>query len=210
MIGFLKLIILNFTVLVSKMYRYGLHIRFCVLRDEVYSTWIKSVLGLKGNNIVIRKGTKLDGAKYMTIGNNVTIGRNCLIETKYAHGGRTYSPQLTIGDGSYIGDENHITCMGNISIGPNLLTGRRVLISDNNHGSVDLQDLTTPPGQRHLYSKGKIQIGKNVWIGENACILSGVTIGDGVVIAANAVVTHDIPAFSLAAGVPAKIIKAFK
>lgn len=49
-----------------------------------------------------------------------------------------------------------------------------------------------------------------MWIGENACVLSGVTIGDGVVIAANAVVTHDIPAFSLVAGVPAKIIKTFK
>lgn len=210
MIAILKFIMLNLTVLFGKIYRYGLHIRFCVLRDEIYSSWITSVLGLKANNIVIRKGTKLDGAKYMSIGANVTIGRNCLIETKYSHGGRTYSPQLTIGDGSYIGDENHITCMGGITIGQNLLTGRRVLISDNNHGNLDLQNLSTPPGRRRLASKGEIRIGNNVWIGENACVLSGVTIGDGVVIAANAVVTHDIPAFSLAAGVPAKIIKTFK
>lgn len=50
-------------------------------------------------------------------------------------------------------------------------------------------------------------IGNNVWIGRNVCIMPGVTIGDGAVIGANAVVTHDIPAYSVAAGVPAKVIK---
>ena len=50
-------------------------------------------------------------------------------------------------------------------------------------------------------------IGNNVWIGRNVCIMPGVTIGDGAVIGANAVVTHDIPAYSVAVGVPAKVIK---
>lgn len=210
MIGILKHIIFSITVCISKIYRYNLHIRFCVLRDEIYSTWITHTLGLKANNIVIRKGTKLDGANYMTIGRNVTISRNCLIEAKYSHGGNEYTPHLTIGEGAYIGDGSHITCMGDITIGNNLLTGRRILISDNNHGTIDKRSLNLPPSQRKLGSKGSIKIGNNVWIGENASILSGVNIGDNVVIAANAVVTHDIPAFSLAAGVPAKIIKTCK
>jgi len=54
-----------------------------------------------------------------------------------------------------------------------------------------------------LYVKGPVIIGYNVWIGEGARILSGVTIGVG----ANAVVTHDVPAYSVVGGVPAKIIK---
>ena len=56
-------------------------------------------------------------------------------------------------------------------------------------------------------SKGPVCIGKNVWIGRNVCILSGVNIGDGAIIGANAVVTHDVPAYAVAAGIPAKVIK---
>ena len=58
-----------------------------------------------------------------------------------------------------------------------------------------------------LISKGKIHISKNVWIGEGACILAGVNIGQGAIIGANAVVTKDIPNFAIAVGVPARIIK---
>ena len=52
-----------------------------------------------------------------------------------------------------------------------------------------------------------IKIGKNVWIGSNAAVLPGVTIGDNAVIGAGAVVTKDVPANRIAAGVPAKVIK---
>ena len=52
-----------------------------------------------------------------------------------------------------------------------------------------------------------IKIGNHVWIGMDAKILSGVTIGDGAIIAAGAVVTKDVPAYSLAAGCPAKVVR---
>ena len=52
-----------------------------------------------------------------------------------------------------------------------------------------------------------IKIGKNVWIGKNVCIMPNVTIGDYAIIGANAVVTHDIPAYAIAAGCPARVIK---
>ena len=57
-----------------------------------------------------------------------------------------------------------------------------------------------------MHYKGVI-IGNNVWLGDKVAVLSGVQIGDGVVVAANAVVTKDIPPYCLAAGVPAKVIK---
>ncbi|MBQ4059178.1 MAG: hypothetical protein IJD40_09635 [Lachnospiraceae bacterium] len=63
------------------------------------------------------------------------------------------------------------------------------------------------PVQRKLSSKGPVKIGKNVWIGRCTSILSGVTIGDNVIVGANSVVTHDIPDNCMAVGVPAKIIK---
>jgi acetyltransferase-like isoleucine patch superfamily enzyme len=65
----------------------------------------------------------------------------------------------------------------------------------------------TAPIKRSLFSKGPVIIGDNVWIGDKATILPGVSIGNGAVIAANAVVTKDVPAYSVAAGNPARIIK---
>lgn len=64
-----------------------------------------------------------------------------------------------------------------------------------------------PYYERSMYSKGPVVIGNNVWLGNNVCVMPGVTIGDGAIIGANSVVTHDIPAYSVAAGIPAKVIK---
>ena len=75
------------------------------------------------------------------------------------------------------------------------------------HGDNSFEQLSIPPADRPLFIKGEVRIGNNVWIGRNVCIMPGVTIGDGAVIGANAVITHDIPPYSVAAGVPAKIIK---
>ena len=88
-----------------------------------------------------------------------------------------------------------------------MLTGKWVTISDNNHGGTDLEDLKINPQDRELISKGIVRIFDNVFLGDKSTVLSGVTIGEGAVIAANSVVTHDIPPYCVAAGVPAKIIK---
>lgn len=64
-----------------------------------------------------------------------------------------------------------------------------------------------PPTQRPIYSKGPVVIGDNVWIGDKATILPNVSIGKGAIIAANSVVTKDVPEYSVFAGNPAKIIK---
>lgn len=88
-----------------------------------------------------------------------------------------------------------------------MLTGRFVLISDNNHGTPgDVAELNIPPIDRALSSKGPIIIGNNVWIGDRATILGGVTIGDGAIIAAGAVVTKDVPAAAIVVGNPGRII----
>ena len=67
--------------------------------------------------------------------------------------------------------------------------------------------MSTPPLQRPITSRGGITIGKNVWIGENAVILQDITIGDGCIIGAGSIVTKDIPAYSVAVGNPARVIK---
>ena len=84
------------------------------------------------------------------------------------------------------------------------------MITDNSHGRFCEQELNIPPNRRPIYSKGPVVIGNNVWLGEKSSIMPGVKIGNGVVVAANAVVTHDVPDNCIVAGVPAKIIKQIK
>lgn len=87
--------------------------------------------------------------------------------------------------------------------------GIRIITSDHKTNTVNLNILLQKKitNKTEHTSKGIVKIGNNVWIGDNVIILSGVIIGDGAVIAAGAVVTKNIPAFSIAAGNPAKIIK---
>lgn len=91
-----------------------------------------------------------------------------------------------------------------ISIGKNVLTGKKILITDNSHGKY-ADDV--PPSKRKLFSKGHVIIEDNVWIGEKVSILPGVRIGKSAIIAANAVVTKDVEPYSIVAGIPARKIK---
>lgn len=120
---------------------------------------------------------------------------------------QTLHPELAIGSHCNFGAYNHITCTNRITIGDNLLTGKWVTITDNSHGATDYDSLQIDPIRRPIVSKGPVTIGNNVWIGDKATILPGVTIGDGAIIAANTVVTKDVPAYSVVAGNPGKVVK---
>lgn len=85
----------------------------------------------------------------------------------------------------------------------------KVFISDHNHGSYNgsiHSDPNIPPDQRKLYG-GAETIERNVWIGEFVSIMPGVSIGDGCIIGSTSVVTTNIPKYSIAVCVPAKVIK---
>lgn len=120
---------------------------------------------------------------------------------------QTLHPELTIGSHCNFGAYNHITCTNKITIGDNLLTGKWVTITDNSHGATDYGSLQIEPIRRPIVSKGPVIIGNNVWIGDKATILAGVAIGDGAIIAANAVVTHDVPEYGVVAGNPGRLVK---
>lgn len=99
----------------------------------------------------------------------------------------------------YINNFVNIHCSERIEIGHNVAISENVVIRDSdNHNIVSSKE--------HIKTK-PIKIGNHVWIGMNVIILKGVTIGDGAVVAAGAVVTRDVEANSLVGGVPAKEIK---
>lgn len=88
---------------------------------------------------------------------------------------------------------------GGITIGDGCLIGHQVVLATINHGF--------SPGERGDNYPAPISIGNHVWIGSRAVVLPGVSIGDGAIIAAGAVVTRDVPPNVIAGGVPARIIK---
>lgn len=153
---------------------------------------------------------QVKGAKHISIGHHSALENGAILTAWTSYGNDKFTPTICIGENVSIGEHSHITSINSIVIGNGVLTGRYVYISDNSHGSGDSSEIGIRPIQRALYSKGPVVIGDNVWIGERVCILSGVHIGEGAIIGANAVVTHDIPAYSIAAGVPAKVLRLMK
>lgn len=145
----------------------------------------------------------------MKIGNGLTTGVNVRLD---AFAPRGSPPVLQIGRHVQINDSVHIGAIEQVIIGDYTLIASRVFISDHNHGNYQTPEAASapdiPPAIRPLSSKS-VHIGCNVWLGEQVCILSGVTIGDGAIVGANSVVTHNIPANSIAAGNPARVIRLF-
>lgn len=164
-----------------------------------------------GAAVRFEKINLLVGGEYIIIGDKTTFQRGLYLtawhSSDYKSIGKANQPSIVIGNGCDFGAYNHITCTNKISIGNHVLTGKWVTISDNNHGNTTYEDMCIPPQKRRNSSKGEVVIGDNVFIGEKATILSGVTIGEGAIIGANSVVTRNIPAFCVAVGNPAKIVK---
>lgn len=178
------------------------------IKNELYTFCIRHRFAQwgKGSHIAW-KALKLVGSQYISIGQGTFIASGIQLTAWDSHNGNRYTPSITIGDHCAIRNNAHITAINRITIGDGLLTGTNVLITDNSHGQSTREHMSLPFHKRPLYSKGAVIIGNNVWLGNNVCVMPGVTIGDGAIIGANSVVTHDIPAYSVAAGIPARIIK---
>lgn len=106
---------------------------------------------------------------------------------------------LTLGEHVFINSGCRFQDQGGIVIGDRTLIGHNVVLATLNH------DMN--PNKRGTLHPSPIHIGKDVWIGANATVLPGVTIGEGAVIAAGAVVTNDVAARTVVGGVPAKMLK---
>lgn len=113
-----------------------------------------------------------------------------------------FGKNIHLGKNVFINADCKFQDQGGITIGDNALIGHNVVLATLNHEE--------DPNKRGNLIAAPINIGKNVWIGSNATILPGITVGDGAIIAAGAVVTKDVEAESIVAGVPAKFIRKVK
>lgn len=189
---------------------YSLHSKYKGLLQWFYTGYRARKFQHWGKRSKMGFNMHICGENMISVMNNVYIGSGTSL-TAFTGGNDNKNVKIRIGNNCMIGSDCHITALSGITIGEGLLTGKSVLISDNSHGNPSDTDLLNiSPKARPLYSKANIVIGNNVWIGEKAAIMAGVTIGNGAIIGANSVVTHDIPPYSIAAGCPAKIINKIK
>ena len=150
-----------------------------------------------------------EGRKGIVLRGHVSFGRGNRIAAISKAGKQRFHPVLEFGNNVSVGDNCHIAAVNLISIGDDTLIGSNVFIEDHSHGggSAFYQLSDGIKSKLDICSKGPIIIGKNVWIGEKACILPNVKIGDNSVIGAGSVVTHDVEANSIYAGNPARKIR---
>lgn len=173
------------------------------IRSELYIRLNKSKFRSIGSNCRLISPLKVQGKSGISIGNNVIIEYKAWLAAFPISSDKQAS--LEIGFGTQIGHFNHIYATQSICIGKNVLTADRVYISDNLHS---YEDITCPIMYQPVKQISEVIIGDGTWIGEGACII-GAKIGRGCVIGANAVVTKDIPDYSVAVGIPARVIKRF-
>lgn len=152
------------------------------------------------DKVAIDDHTLLDGGTgrdcAMHIGEGTVISKGCVIQAK--------NGPLHIGRECDIGAHVILTSVVGIVLEANVLIAGNCYIGGARY---NLDDLETPIMYQGIYSRGPITIGEGTWIGASATILDGVTIGKGCVIGAGALVTRDIPDYSIAVGSPATVLK---
>ena len=169
-----------------------------------------------GRNITVRHPHKI------VIGNNVVIDDNCMLDAK-----GTSNTGIVIKDGVFIGRNTIIICKeGNITIEENtnigfnseLCSANDLNIGKNNLISAYVffvagdhtYNVTDKPIIEQAGRSQGINIGDNCWFGVKSTVFDGVNIGNDTIIGASAVVNSDIPPFSIAVGIPARVIKSRK
>jgi acetyltransferase-like isoleucine patch superfamily enzyme len=150
--------------------------------------------------------TVVFGEGRIAIGERTSIGPLASLSAGMpVHAGRRGDPIITIGDRCTLGKGIGIVGHERIELGDDIWTGHYVYITDQNHG---YEDVSMPIGTQ-LWNDAPVSIGSGSWLGHGCVILPGVTIGEHVVVAAGAVVTADVPAFSVVAGVPARVVRRY-
>jgi galactoside O-acetyltransferase len=171
-----------------------------------------------GKSAYIENGAEISGTYNIELGDSVRISRNARIEVQGPNnrlilGSKVFldrnvsilgfeNSRFEIGDRTFMNSDVLINGPGNIKIGQDCLIGPRTVIMAVNHC---FNDLTRPINIQGYTAKG-IVIEDDCWLACGVIVLDGVTIGRGSIIGAGAVVTKDIPPYSIAVGVPARVI----
>ncbi len=146
----------------------------------------------------------LYGEHAIRVGEDCLIGPYCSLSAGMGPDQELVSDEiLVIGDRCLIGRNSSLVAHLSVVIGADVFFGPNVYVTDQNHA---VDDLTAPIGRQAL-PESPVEIGDGSWIGTNAVVLPGVTIGRHVAVGAGSVVTTDLPDYSVAVGSPARVVR---
>ena len=164
---------------------------------------LRSVCERVGKGLRAERLPYMRGDGNLSLGDNVNLsGRSCF----YFMSGMDSRPSISVGGNTFIGNACTLSAATHISIGKHCLIAAEVRIHDNDGHPLD-------PARRRRgepicsAESAEVSIEDNVWIGAQATIMKGVTIGENSVVATGAIVTQDVPADSIVAGNPARVVK---
>lgn len=179
---------------------------FLELEPKYYNKY--NSLGIKiGSNSFFEKPKILQGAEYIEIKDNSSIGHSSWLGAFDKYSNQSFTPKIIISNNVRIGNYACITAINEILIKDGCLLSEYVYISDHYHGFDPILNLS--PKDQPLFSKGKVEIGENTFVGFRVTILSGVKLGKNCVVGSHSVVTKSYPDYSMIAGSPARLIKTY-
>ena len=149
-----------------------------------------------GRDVIIEPGARIFLARFIELGDDVYIGHDSILKGYFDH-------RFVIGAGTWIGPQCFLYASGGIKIGARVGIGPKVTIITSQHDTADISIPILHAPLRHA----PVEVGDGADIGCGTIILPGVTIGQGAQVGAGSVVTHDIPGFTIAAGVPASVVR---
>jgi acetyltransferase-like isoleucine patch superfamily enzyme len=143
----------------------------------------------RGLELQIAPGARVDFGRFVWLGDGTKV--------------RCHEGRVEIGAKTVIGQECTISAYQHVRIGEQCVIADRAMFIDFDHGVVEVE---RPIRKQGIY-KRDVVVGSNVWIGYGACILRGVSVGDNAIVGTNSVVTKDVPANAVVAGIPARVIR---
>lgn len=161
-----------------------------------------SAYGAHGTGTWVVPPARVTSPECIFLGDDVTILEHAFLSVVAAVDGVT--PRLTIGHGTRIGRFAHIACVGEIDIGPEVLTAERIFIGDTYHR---YEDPTVPVVAQPMATPERVRIERGAFLGIGAAVLMGVTVGEQAFVGAGAVVTKDVAPRTLVVGNPARAVR---
>jgi acetyltransferase-like isoleucine patch superfamily enzyme len=186
-------------------------LRFCARNGMLTPRYALLALRYLWRRFLTRAGWRwqTDGPVFLGSGLELQIARRGRVELGrfvwLGHGTkiRCHEGVVEIGAKSVLGQECTISAYRRVRIGEQCVIADRAMFIDFDHGVVEVE---RPIRQQGIYTR-EVVVGSNVWIGYGACVLRGVRVGDNSIIGTNSVVTKDVPANAVVAGVPARIVR---
>jgi acetyltransferase-like isoleucine patch superfamily enzyme len=186
-------------------------LRFCARNGMLTPSYALLALRYLWRRFLTRAGWRwrTDGPLFLGSGLELQIARRGRVEFgRFAwigHGTkiRCHEGVVEIGAKTVMGQECTISAYRRVRIGEQCVIADRAMFIDFDHGVVEVE---RPIRSQGIYTR-EVVVGSNVWIGYGACILRGVHVGDNSIVGTNSVVTKDVPANAVVAGVPARIVR---